>query len=579
MRKSSVFTAILFLLFLVPSSYAQEPTPCDPCLSSPEGAYTRSSGTAPSGVVHQLSCRNGYWEELPTNLVFDPENTCFTPDPFSFVDAIAEPTTLSESDIVQITGMVDATPISIGGDGSPSYRVCGDASCSTVNHTWSSSGGNIDAGEHLQLQLTSGAAENNVNTATVTIGTDDVAWNVRTIDTSPDAFDFTDQNAAASSTLILSDVVQISGIDDGIAISVSGSGSPSYRLCADSGCSAVNHDWSSSSGTIDSGEYLQLRLTSSASENQTYIATVTVGSGGDSWNVRTADRTPYTFSFTNQNGAPTSTLLSSDIVQISGMDDGTTVSITGDGSPAYRICADAGCSTVNHNWTNSTESIDSGEYLQLRLTSSASDATTSTATITVGNGSSQWDVMTSCSATPSPGDEGCEMADGSIYAGLSPDGNVAMFTTPADAASTYTWNDGSANYTDMSLENCIDGSAFSNGTALSCQTGEANTAYLIGATGEADYPFAAAEYCDNLSAHGHGDWYLPARDELNVLYTHQGVGGLIFQAGYPLGHYWSSSEGSTNGFDERARFIRFSDGLSSGGLTKDTALSIRCVRK
>jgi hypothetical protein len=173
---------------------------------------------------------------------------------------------------------------------------------------------------------------------------------------------------------------------------------------------------------------------------------------------------------------------------------------------------------------------------------------------------------------PSIGDT-CD--DGSIYAGLSPDGNLAMYTTPADAPSTYTWNDGTSNYTDMSMANCTDTSP---GTATSCQTGEANTAFLVGATGEPDYPFAAAEYCDGLSAHGYDDWYLPAQDELNVLYTNKNTGdlnGTFNESGsFPAGYYWSSSE-TSNG---SARLQRFSDGSQ---LTRDKSigLAVRCVRR
>lgn len=165
--------------------------------------------------------------------------------------------------------------------------------------------------------------------------------------------------------------------------------------------------------------------------------------------------------------------------------------------------------------------------------------------------------------------------DGSIYAGLSPDGNVAMYTTPADAPSTYTWNDGTSNYTDMSMVNCTDNSP---GTAATCQTGEANTAFLVGATGEPDYPFAAAEYCDGLSAHGYSDWYLPAQDELNVLYTNKNTGdlnGTFDDSGSnPTGIYWSSSELNSN----TARRNRFSLG-SQFGANKSNSFAVRCVRR
>lgn len=184
------------------------------------------------------------------------------------------------------------------------------------------------------------------------------------------------------------------------------------------------------------------------------------------------------------------------------------------------------------------------------------------------------DIVDPCAAC-NPPSAGTTCADGSIYAGQSPDGDVPMYTTPADAASTYTWNDGTSNYTDMSMENCTDDSP---GTAATCQTGEANTAFLVGATGEPDYPFAAAEYCDGLSAHGYSDWYLPAMDELNVLYTNKNTGalnGTFNETGSsPAGYYWSSSE--NDNFSARSQ--RFDDGFQ-GFNFKTNALSVRCIRR
>lgn len=194
----------------------------------------------------------------------------------------------------------------------------------------------------------------------------------------------------------------------------------------------------------------------------------------------------------------------------------------------------------------------------------------------------RWKALGSISNNPPPaGSTNCPSIgdtcdDGSIYAGLSPDGNVAMYTTPADAASTYTWNDGSSNWVDTAMANCTDGTP---GTASSCQTGEANTALLVGLSGSGTpAPYDAAEYCDGLSAHGYDDWYLPAQDELNMLYTNKNTGdlnGTFDENGsFPAGYYWSSSENRSSS----ARAQRFSDGPQVS-TSKTTGLAVRCVRK
>lgn len=166
--------------------------------------------------------------------------------------------------------------------------------------------------------------------------------------------------------------------------------------------------------------------------------------------------------------------------------------------------------------------------------------------------------------------------DGSIYAGLSPDGDMPMYTTPADAPSTYTWNDGTSNYTDMAMVNCTDPSP---GTAATCQTGEANTLFLVEATGEPDYPYAAAEYCNGLTAHGYDDWYLPAQDELQILFDNRAsIGGFPNPGSYqPNEFYWSSSEGPNN-YEAVAAYFGW-DGGSGQHHAKDDTKSVRCVRR
>ena len=256
------------------------------------------------------------------------------------------------------------------------------------------------------------------------------------------------------------------------------------------------------------------------------------------------DTTPDPFSFTDQPSVATSTLILSDIVTITGIAAAAAVDITGDGSPAFRVGGGA--------WLTSG-TISDGETLQLRLTSNAAHSTLNSATITVGTESDQWDVTTDLGC-PNIGDV---CADGSIYTGLSPDGNVAMYATPADAPGLYLWGPEVA-----TMPLCTDGTP---GTASSCRTGRANTSLLAGHAGN----FAAAKHCDGLSAHGHDDWYLPAQDELDVLYDNRGAIG-----GFSTDLYWSSSDMDT----EEARVQRFSNGTQEGD-HKDEPLRVRCVRR
>ncbi|MGO4809416.1 DUF1566 domain-containing protein [Cupriavidus sp. 2MCAB6] len=308
---------------------------------------------------------------------------------------------------------------------------------------------------------------------------------------------------------------------------------------------------------------------------------------GTSWQsmvINSCDNAPAFFAFTDQNSLGTSSLYSSNIVAVTGMDAAcaATVGISGSGTPEYRVCSDAACSTVTTNWTTANNSIAmQGNYIQLRATTSASAGTTYTITANIGPVGSNWNITT----TPtncSTGAIGTVCADGSVYAGTSPDGSVPMYVTRCDAGQTWsgsacinarqthTWNNGLINYVDTSLVNC--GSP--GGCAVS---GETNTTTLAAADSDnvnaGVQPHDAAVYCDSLSIHGQTDWYLPSAPELNVIYASKTAIGNFDISG---SSYWSSSENDNSG----AWSQRFSDGTQSTGMyTKGSGYLVRCARR
>lgn len=101
------------------------------------------------------------------------------------------------------------------------------------------------------------------------------------------SFTFTDETDIAVSTLETSDIKLIRGFSSNQSISISGSGSPQYRICEDSACSTVLTDWTGSSGTIEQNRYLQLRGTTAATESTARNIGITVGAGSDTWTITT----------------------------------------------------------------------------------------------------------------------------------------------------------------------------------------------------------------------------------------------------------------------------------------------------
>jgi hypothetical protein len=108
------------------------------------------------------------------------------------------------------------------------------------------------------------------------------------------------------------------------------------------------------------------------------------------------------------------------------------------------------------------------------------------------------------------------------------------------------------------------------GTGNGIGTGKRNTELIVALlrrTGESD---KAAQLCDSLSIEGYDDWFLPSKDELDLMYKNLKAKGL---GEFGNTWYWSSSEYSAfNAWTQR-----FSDG-SQPNYTKPDMYSVRAVR-
>ena len=85
--------------------------------------------------------------------------------------------------------------------------------------------------------------------------------------------------------------------------------------------------------------------------------------------------------------------------------------------------------------------------------------------------------------------------------------------------------------------------------------GAANTTMIVDKYGSGTY---AAKLCDDLILNGYDDWFLPSKDELNLMYRQKGVIG-----GFADDYYWSSSEydsGDARHQSEYAWFQNFGNG-------------------
>ncbi|MGM0496989.1 MAG: DUF1566 domain-containing protein [Bacteroidota bacterium] len=102
--------------------------------------------------------------------------------------------------------------------------------------------------------------------------------------------------------------------------------------------------------------------------------------------------------------------------------------------------------------------------------------------------------------------------------------------------------------------------------ATSDINGEENTRKILETYGEGEY---AAYICDTLKAYGYEDWYLPASEELNAIYSNSDK-----MIGLESDNYWSSTETSSY----RAWIQGFYDG-EKDTVRKYNGGNVRCVRR
>ena len=120
-----------------------------------------------------------------------------------------------------------------------------------------------------------------------------------------------------------------------------------------------------------------------------------------------------------------------------------------------------------------------------------------------------------------------ESYGGGIVFYVYDNGQHGLIAATADQSTAIRWSGGSYTYT--------------RARADGVGAGLKNTAIIIANQGPVDgNPFAATmcnEYSITVGGVTHGDWYLPSKHELNLLYLQKGVVG-----GFADAYYWSSSE-------------------------------------
>ena len=99
-------------------------------------------------------------------------------------------------------------------------------------------------------------------------------------DTTPNAFSFTDTTGLTTSFTTVSNTITVSGIEASAAISITTTDGMEYSINGGA--------YTSASGTVDNGDTVQLRVTTSASWTTEVSGTLDIGGVTDTWSVTTS---------------------------------------------------------------------------------------------------------------------------------------------------------------------------------------------------------------------------------------------------------------------------------------------------
>jgi hypothetical protein len=297
-----------------------------------------------------------------------------TPDAFTIAAVTdAAPNSLEQSSTT-INGIETAATVTIAGEGAPEFSTDGGSTWVDTNGS-----GTVANGGTVLVRLTSSSGFEAERTATLTVGGLTGTFSVTTEaqDTTPDAFAFISTLAVADS-LTASDVVTLSGFTGSLAISVSGDGSPEYRINGGA--------WTSAAGTVSSGQDVQVRLTAATTEGSTRVATLSVGTGSGDFSVETQDRTPLSFAFASVTDAELSTLTASASETVSGITGSVPISVEDAFSAEYQI--------NGGGWTSASGTVTDGDTVAVRLVSANAYETARDVELTIGTVTESFSVTT-----------------------------------------------------------------------------------------------------------------------------------------------------------------------------------------
>ena len=321
--------------------------------------------------------RSGSWL-LQTDEIDDE------PVPFTFNDLDNQEILRTKtSNLVTVTGIdsvlgVDATIVSSTGE-------------LIINGGTPERSGTIRDGDTLELTNTTSVNYSTPVTTTVRVGQyeTDFVITTRAADTTVNSFSFTTLIDKELNTLYESNTITLSGADNNVQgnnllpISITNG---EYKVVRN-GQNITN--FTSSSGTVQNGDQITLRVRSSTEEAQTETATITVSNITATFSVVTEqpiETIPDQFNFVDQTGVDRNSIIESNTITLSGMSFGRPEDIaeatisSSHGTAQFQVTRNG---SIVRNYGTSAFDVINGDQIKLRLTSSSQSLANRSATFAV----------------------------------------------------------------------------------------------------------------------------------------------------------------------------------------------------
>jgi hypothetical protein len=330
-----------------------------------EGANIRVRHTAaPSFDTATVTLLTVGSQQAPFTSVTRPAD--LIPDAFSFAShSEAEVGSEQISGAALMEGFDLPLPISVSNG---EYRINGGA--------WTSIDSDMEPDSFVELRHYASSEFSATVSTTLTVAgvSADFVSQTVAMDADPDPLFFGTASSVATGVEQISPELTLTGFNVPLVISV-----------ADGSYSLNGGAFTTVSGQAVAGDRIRLRHTSASAAGMPVTTVLALGSAyGDFTSITGAhDTTPNAFNFTNVTGARRNRLIYSNPLTLNGYNMPVPVSIVGG---MYSIGGGA--------WTSVPGTINPGQSLRLRVSSSSYSYTTVSASVTVGGVSDVWSVTT-----------------------------------------------------------------------------------------------------------------------------------------------------------------------------------------